>query len=974
MPLTPGTRLGPYEILQPLGAGGMGEVHRARHVKLRRNVAIKVLPDVLADEPAFLSRFEREARTASALNHPNIVTIYDIAEHEGITYIAMELVEGRTLRDLIADGPLSVDRVVAYAKQVADGLAKAHAAGIVHRDIKPANVMVTPDGLVKILDFGLAKPLTTVAGESLTTETHKGLIVGTPHYMSPEQCSGGELDSRSDQFAFGVMLYEMLGGKPPFDGPSLGAIFSAILLHPPPPLKSLRPDAPAALQRIIDRCLQKDRDRRFRSTAALAAALREYESRGMRAASRWVASLRRPAVATTLAAVVVALLAAGWLWVRRAGNRWAETQAVPEITQLIESGNLYEAYRTALRAEEYRPDDPELQRLFERITLPLQVNTEPSGARVLLRAYGASDAAWVSMGVTPVSMRLPYEMMHWRIEKEGYEPFEGAPFSGGSIGVLARGLVLDSVGTQPAGAVRIPGGPLERGPLIRPTQVMAGVTVEPYHLDRYEVTNRQFKEFVDAGGYESSQWWPAPIERAGRDVRWAEALDAFRDATGRYGPSTWELGDYPADEDEYPVGGISWYEAAAYCAFAGRSLPTVYHWFRAIGQEQRSEILLYSNMDGSAKAPVGAFKGLGAYGTYDMAGNVKEWAWNAYDGKRYILGGSWNEPTYLFKHLVAQDPWGREPTYGVRCAKYLEPPAERLTAPVAPLNEYENPEPIGDDAFALLRGLYAYDRDPLEPRVERVNDDLPYYRRETVSIRTAYGNERMEVHLLIPHDAAPPYQSVIWFPGDDVFLLRSSEHFSSAWLFDFLPRAGRVLVHPVYRGMYERFEPFQRTPNDWRDMMISWSQDIGRTIDYLETRPDFDAAKIAYYGFSAGAIYAPVFTAVEPRVAASMFIGGGLIPVPLHPAMHPVHFAPRSLTPTLMINGRDDFLMPYELSQRPFFEMLGAPPDEKRHARLAGGHIPSDTREIIREVLDWLDRQLGPVRRGTPVARQSLSR
>jgi hypothetical protein len=351
-----------------------------------------------------------------------------------------------------------------------------------------------------------------------------------------------------------------------------------------------------------------------------------------------------------------------------------------------------------------------------------------------------------------------------------------------------------------------------------------------------------------------------------------------------------------------------------------------------------------------------------------MAGNMKEWAWNATGELRYILGGSWNEPAYLFRHLIAQDPWGREPTYGVRCAQYPEPPAENLLAPVTPLREYARPEPISDEAFALLRGLYAYDRDPLEARIERVQDNLPGYRKETVSFVTAYSNERMEAHLLIPRDVPPPYQSVIWFPGADVFMLRSSERFASAWLFDFLPRAGRVLVYPVYRGMYERFEPWQRTPNDWRDMMISWARDMGRTIDYLETRSDFNTAKIAYYGFSGGALHAPVFTAVEPRIAVSMFIGGGLIPLPLHPAMDPVHFAPRSRTPTLMINGREDFLVPYEVSQRPFFEMLGAPDNMKRHARLAGGHIPDDTREIMREVLNWLDIHLGPVQRASPVA------
>jgi predicted esterase len=950
----------------------MGEVYRARHVKLRRDVAIKVLPVEFATDSARLARFEREARTASALNHPNIVTIHDIAEQDGTTYLAMELVEGQTLRELIAAGRLAIDRVSHLASQIADGLAKAHAAGIAHRDVKPANVMVTADGLVKILDFGLAKPLTTVdgdevAGTTLTTETRPGVIVGTPHYMSPEQLAGDQVDHRSDQFSFGIVMYEMVGGKLPFDGPSVRAVISAILVSQPTPLRTLRPDAPADLERIIRRCLAKDPAQRFTSTTELAAQLHAYDARRSRAGRGPMAVLRKPAVATTLAVGTIALTLFTARYVRDAERRWAERDALDEITRLTETGDLYQAYRTARRAARYRPADPALQRLLDRMTLPVAVNTEPPGAEVFVKGYSTPDAAWEPIGVTPARLRIPYALMRWKITKAGYEPFEGAPFSGAAIGALAQGIRLDTVGRLPPGMVRVPGGPLNRLPGARPHDLPI-VMVETFFLDRYEVTNRQFKTFVDAGGYDSAQYWP-PIEHNGKPMRWRDAVSAFRDRTGRPGPSSWEAGSYPAGEDEFPVGGLSWYEAAAYCAFAGRSLPTVYHWFRAIGQDQLSDILAQSNMGRDGKTPVGHFKGLGAYGTYDMAGNVKEWMWNAAGEKRYILGGAWNEPTYLFKHLVASHPSDREATNGVRCAAYPVPPATELLAAVLPQRTYDRPPPVSDEAFAVMRGLYAYDRTPLDAQVDKVNDSLPHYRRETVSFQTAYGDGRMQVHLLIPRDAPPPWQSVIWFPGDDVFLLRSSDSFASAYLFDFIPRAGRVLVYPVYKGMYERFDPPDfRQMGKWRDMMVRWSQDLSRTIDYLETRPDFDAKRIGYYGFSAGAIYGPVFTAIEPRIGASILLGGGLIPMPLRPEMHPATFGPRSRTPTLMINGIDDFLMPYEMAQQPLLDLLGAPAEQKRHARLAGGHIPTSRVEIIREVLDWLDRQFGPVQRGTSMA------
>ncbi len=972
MALAPGVRLGAYEILEPIGAGGMGEVYRARHLKLGRDVAIKVLPTALASDRTRLARFEREARTASALNHPNIVTIYDIDEHEGTTYIAMELVDGRTLRELIANAPLSIDRVLSLATQIASALASAHAAGIIHRDIKPANVMVTAEGLAKVLDFGLAKPFIRTRDEAdppltATTETQEGMLVGTPHYMAPEQLSGDPVDHRADQFAFGVLLYEMLGGKPPFDGPTTGAVITAVLTVVPRPLKGLRPDVPTDLERTISRCLEKDPEKRFATSAELATELRRSEASRARAAYGPAAMLRRPRVAAALIGILLVAATAGWLWVRDSGRRWAESRALEEITQLADAGNIYEAYRTALQAERYRPSDPEIETVLERITLPLAVNTEPAGAEVWVRSYSNPDARWERLGLTPLEVRVPYTLMRWRITKAGYEPFEGAPFSSATLMGLAR-LQLDPVGERPPEMVRVTGGRLLDGVLRAGGRAQfTGEELEPYLIDRYEVTNREFREFVGAGGYRTPEWWPTPIEQGGQEVSWEEAMRSFVDPTGRPGPSTWELGGYSSGEDDHPVSGVSWYEAAAYCAFAGKSLPTVYHWFAAIGQELVSDILLHSNMDGMSKAPAGQFKGLGAYGTYDMAGNVREWAWNATGNHRYILGGAWNEPAYLFRHLVAQDPWGREPTNGLRCARYLTSPAEHWFEPITPAREYEQPEPLGEEAFQLLRGMYAYDRTPLEARPERVND-LPHYRRETVSLRAAYGNERMEVHLLIPNDVAPPYQSVIWFPGDDVFLLRSSERFSSAYMFDFIPRSGRVIVHPVYKGMFERFHPWERSPSEWRDMMIRWSQDISRTIDYLETRPDFDTRRIAYYGFSSGAVYAPVFSAVEPRIAVTILLGGGLVPVQFRPEIHPVHFAPRARSAALMINGRDDFLMPYELSQLPLFELLGAPADQKRHARLAGGHIPTDRLELIKVVNDWLDQHLGAAQPNTTVA------
>jgi eukaryotic-like serine/threonine-protein kinase len=952
-------RLGPYEIIAPIGSGGMGEVYRARHTRLQREVAIKVLAAGSADSHS-LARFEREARTASALNHPNIVTIYDIAEDDGITYIAMELVAGRPLGALIANRQMPVTEVMRIGIQIANGLARAHAAGIVHRDLKPGNVMVTNDGLVKILDFGLAKPLFTsnAAAGPLTADTRDGIVVGTPHYMSPEQASGELLDHRSDQFAFGVILFEMLAGKPPFDGPSAQSVLTALITRPAPPLKQFRPDTPPALEAVIERCLQKSAADRFPTSEQLLDALRRLQPAPARGVRHVLGALRRPQVAMPVAGVVFAAAASVWIWISGAERRWSETRALGEIAGHVEQGNLYLAYRTASVAEKYRGDDPALRKLVERITLPLLVNSEPSGAQVWVRSYSDPEEPWRLIGTTPLETRAPYALMRWRITLPGHEPFEGAPFGGGSLGALRRGMKLDSIGSRPPEMVRVPAGP--PGPPPPTIQMPGPIVLDSYLLDRFEVTNRQYREFVAAGGYASPDLWPA-MERDARAVPFAEAMSAFRDASGRPGPSTWEVGAYAPGDDDLPVSGVSWFEAAAYCKWAGKSLPTLYHWTAAIGQDQLSDILRHSNMDAPAKVRIGSRAGLAAYGTYDMAGNVKEWVWNSTGTKRFILGGSWNEPTYIFRHAVADDPWSRAATHGLRCAKFEQPLPPVLLAPIALVPRITVPPPVSEETFALLRGTYAYERTPLDAEVEEVNDSLPGYRMETVSFRAAYGGERMRARLLIPRDVPPPWQAVIWFPGDDVFMLGTSTNFSSAYLFDFIPRAGRVLVYPVYDGMHERFRTRSRSPEAMRDAMRHWSQDIGRTIDYLETRSDFDATKIAYYGFSSGAYNGPVFSAIDPRLRVSILLAGGLVPLPFRPENHPAHFAPRSRSATLMINGVDDFLMWYDEAQRPFFELLGAPPSHRKHARLPGGHIPTNRLDIAREVLDWLDRHFGPV-------------
>ncbi len=396
MALAVGTRLGPYEILAPIGAGGMGEVYRARDTRLQREVAVKVLPAELSSDATRLERFEREARSASALNHPNIVTIHEVGQSDSISFIVMELVSGKTLRELLDAGPLPLRRLLSVAAQVADGLARAHASGIVHRDLKPENVMVTGDGLVKIVDFGLAK-LTQPYSDSGQTEqaqtipggTEPGLVMGTVGYMSPEQAAGQRADFQSDQFSFGSILYEMATGKRAFEGATKPEILAAIIREEPAPIGALNSKAPSQLRWIVERCLAKEPRDRYAATEDLArdlATLREHVSDLTGEARVPIEAPRRRArwTGVGLAAALLATLAGIYLLGRRVERSQTSPPRFRQLTfrgAAISTARFAPDGQTVVYAAQWEGKPPEL--FTARVDSPETRSLGLSGAEIL---------------------------------------------------------------------------------------------------------------------------------------------------------------------------------------------------------------------------------------------------------------------------------------------------------------------------------------------------------------------------------------------------------------------------------------------------------------------------------------------------------------------------------------------------------------------------------------------------------------
>ncbi len=959
-----GDRIGPYTILSALGAGGMGVVYRARDERLDRDVAIKTLPrGALGSEPA-RRRFRQEALALAKVSHPGIAAVYDVVQEGEAAFLVMECVAGQTLAERLAPGPLPVRDALALGAEIAAALAEAHECGVVHRDLKPGNVMVTSRGRAKVLDFGLAKLFATDATPSRLSqaETDTRGIVGTPSYMSPEQAEGRTVDARSDLWSLGVVLYQALSGEVPFSGDGVLSVLRAVTDTSPRPLREIRPDTPEDVSRIVAHALEKDVSKRYQSATEMGRDLSAALTRITVPASSRVSEpryLTRRAMAAAAGALVLLAAAGGWLYHRSERRRWAREEALPEIARLKDADKPLAAFLLAGQVAPLLNGDPDSVHATEVDTQLVSVGSSPAGATVEIQDYLSPDGSWLRLGTTPLDkVRIPKGYFRWRLSKAGLAAYTAAPLTEDEMR-----FPLDAQSSAPAGMSGV-----ERGSWFEMIDFIGWVgpyELPAYYIDRLEVTNRQYQEFVDAGGYRKQEYWTRPFEREGRTLSFDAASALLRDRTGRPGPSTWQGGHYAEGQGELPVSGVSWYEAAAYAAWAGKSLPVLAQWFRAAPAETARFTVPSSNFSGAALARPGAYQGLGPFGTYDMAGNVREWIENSASGdRRFILGGAWSSQSYLYVTPEALPPFDRSPINGFRCVKNAGLlPAAAVGQIKIEDRDFSRVRPASDAVFRAYAPLYAHDRTPLDARVETTREAADW-REETITLAAAYGNQRLPLHLLLPRRVKPPYQTVVFFPSARVLFIRDSRDLGDTRFFDYVVQSGRAIAYPIYQGTYDRrAESALPGTAHTTQLVTERYKDFARSLDYLETRPDVDQTRLAYLGVSMGSAEGVIYaTLAQRRLRTAIFLDGGFFLYEPPAGVDQADFAPRLRIPCLMVNGRYDFTFSLSKAQTPLFDMIGTPPADKRHVVLETPHDVAMRRgELVSEVLGWLDRYLGRV-------------
>jgi dienelactone hydrolase len=676
------------------------------------------------------------------------------------------------------------------------------------------------------------------------------------------------------------------------------------------------------------------------------------------------------------AVILILIIAASILVLNHSSKvKWAKEEGLMEAKRLCVADFFLESFNLAKRLERYIPKDTVLKSILDQVSSYQTIITDPPEADIYFKEYSDTSGNWVHMGKSPVdSLQVPMMTLYrFRIVKAGYDTLFGAITTSTTIG--ARVTRQDTLSRKLWKSGELPEGMVYVGGYWDEVKNKWEEDLG-FFLDKYEVTNKQYKEFVDQGGYRNRDYWKYEFIKEGKTISWDEAMAEFTDRTGRPGPSTWEAGDYPDGEDDYPVAGVSWYEATAYAEYAGKVLPTADHWDSGVGFQFCADAgyllghyIPFSNFNSSGPVEVKRKQGISFFGAYDMAGNVREWCWNKTNIGRIVAGGGYDSPTYMFAQWDHLPPFDRSPINGFRCAKFFDREKIPETAfryidlGLRSTRDITSETPVPESIFNVYKNQFLYDKKDLNAVIEMRDESYNDWIIEKVTFAAAYDNQRMIAYLILPKNAAPPYQTIIFFPGSYAKANReiSKRHIIAE--FDFIVNSGRAAVYPIYFGTWERYNAeiysVGMRSHEYIDVLVRQVKDFSRTIDYLETRDDIDASKLAFFGFSWGGPMGAIITAVEDRLSLSILKGAGFSGAKAYPEANEINYITRVKVPTLMMNGRYDANFPLETNARPFFNLLGTPEKDKRLFLIESGHN-FYKRTSVAPFLEWCDTYFGP--------------
>jgi len=701
--------------------------------------------------------------------------------------------------------------------------------------------------------------------------------------------------------------------------------------------------------------------------------------------------------------LVVATVVGIAVWRHGESARAARDQQLDAIQLLIQQDRYGAAFTLAhrLMADASAREDARLQAAWKQIVSPAIPLTSESGATLWYRAYDSDERDWIVAGATPIEkpLDLPKGVIRIRLQKPGFTTGEFAIanpgpsvkfgpslFDTATFSLPTTPLSLAPDGKLPADMVWVSATD-EAMFLTGFPQTLAQIqnlfgydrrALPPYAISKYEVTNREYKEFVDAGGYDNATYWDGlEFVDDGRVLDWPTARARFVDRTGRPGPAQWELSTYAQGAAELPVGGISWYEAVAYSRFRHLALPTIHHWTHAAFGPFEPAFPTAPNVAATSRlvsdGPIEARSdtGIGPWGTANMAGNVREWVWNFAGDRAIALGGSWASQRQEYLDLWTTHPMERSAQIGLRLMKSFEPVPDELlgSVPLAFDERVAKREPMSDEAFAAMRFQFTVGtRTPNDVQTTRITE-ADAWTIDEVALTFADG-DALTLYVVLPRNRKGPLQPVLYGPGGGGIKMPNRAVLEQLNVADVVVTGGRALIIPIWPDSYQRALPTSADSavlaDQWTHAMVQTFEDGVRTIDYLATRDDIDAQRVGFLGISFGGIVvAPPLLAMEGRIRAAVLLSTGVwvwgAPVRV-PSKDIVHYAPRIHLPVLMINGRYDSMLPLESSQARLFQLLGTAPEDKRDVLYDSGHFIWSHSLLAKDVNDWFDKYLGPVK------------